>query len=410
MKNGLNTWQNARVCGRGAARRLADALLAALVLLPASTLGCSNQGSEFDPPPSNGATGGSGNTSGGSGNTSAGGAVTQGGSSGASTGGGTPVGGQGGSTSTGGSTSSGGTAGTDAGGGSGNTGPVCPKPAPEICHEFIANDNDRNVVNYVNEFTGVTWTAPVGDDGWNSPRSIEIVDNPSAQTGKAVLVSVHYGYRELDLVDGTMLANPTTNTVTAAVTDHANGVSGANRLPDGTTALGVKDKIRIINASGALVREFNIPTGDNLRAVTRNAATGNFWFTKTNLLYEVNDQGQIAWDGDMGVGNKGYLVWWRDGGGAYATTGEPATVIEMDADNNIINTVGGRDTFPFLDFFSGFVRLSNGNFVVAHWLGHLTTNLEGLPHLIELTPTNQEVWRWGDQTLARQITNVYVFQ
>jgi hypothetical protein len=116
----------------------------------------------------------------------------------------------------------GGTGGTEASGGTGNTGPVCPKPEGEICHEFIANDNSRNVVNYVNEFTGATWTAPVGVAGVNSPRSIEIVDNPNAQSGKAVMVSTHYGYAEFDLVDGTKLIAPTTNTVTAAVTDHTN--------------------------------------------------------------------------------------------------------------------------------------------------------------------------------------------
>jgi len=49
------------------------------------------------------------------------------------------------------------------------------------------------------------------------------------------------------------------------------------------------------------------------------------------------------------------------------------------------------------------------NFVVANWLGHITPKPDQ-PHLVEFTPDNQEVRRWGDQTLARPITSVYVFR
>jgi len=392
------------------------ALAIAFALIPTATIGCSSEGSSFDPPMTNS---GASTSSGGTGNTtSSGGTTATTGGTGATTSGGTgtTTGGQGGSgnTTSGGTagTDTGGSAGTEANGGSGNTGPVCPKPAPEICHEFVANDNSRNVVNYVNEFTGATWTAPVGVAGVNSPRSIEIVDNPTAQTGKAVMVSTHNGYVEFDLVDGTKVASVGNNTLinNAATSDHTKGVSGANRMPDGNTALGINDKIKIVSNTGSLVREFSLPTGDNLRALTRNPVTGNFWFTKTQLLYEVSDQGQVVWDGDMGAGAKGYLVWWRDGGGAYATTGEPATAIEMDGNNTILNTIGGRDNYPFLDFFSGFVHLANGNFVVANWLGHLAQPADDAPHAVEFTPANEIVWQWGNQTLARQITNVYVLQ
>jgi hypothetical protein len=114
--------------------------------------------------------------------------------------------------------------------------------------------------------------------------------------------------------------------------------------------------------------------------------------------------------GDMGAGTKGYAVWWRDGGGAYATTGDPSTVIEMDTTGRILNTVGGKAMFTAigLDFFSGFVRMPSGNFVVANWLGHLSAPAASTPHIVEFTPQNKVVWQWGNQTLARQITNVYV--
>jgi hypothetical protein len=112
----------------------------------------------------------------------------------------------------------------------------------------------------------------------------------------------------------------------------------------------------------------------------------------------------------MGAGTKGYAVWWRPGGGAYATTGEPATVIEMNGTGQILATTGGRTKFPVLDFFSGFQRLPNGNYIVANWLGHIGAPDPNRPHVVELTPQNTMPWTWGNQSLARQITNVYVLR
>ena len=70
----------------------------------------------------------------------------------------------------------------------------------------------------------------------------------------------------------------------------------------------------------------------------------------------------------MGVGTKGYTVWWREGGGAYASTGEPATIVEVIGASNattLQSTVGGLGLkFPFLDFLAGFVRLKNGVYVL----------------------------------------------
>ena len=114
-------------------------------------------------------------------------------------------------TNTGGSGDTGGTGtvgGSSAGGtatGGTSAGPTCPKPAGQICHEFVANDNGKNQVNYVNEFTGMKWTTPVGSTGANSPRTIEVVDNAKAAGGKALLVSVNTGYVEIDLSNGTKL-------------------------------------------------------------------------------------------------------------------------------------------------------------------------------------------------------------
>src|SRR5438045_3224720 len=93
--------------------------------------------------------------------------------------GGAPDGGSGGSAGAGGTT-------PEAGAGGG---PTCPKPVGQICHEFYVVDNGRLI--YVNEFTSsnpgsVVWAAPVGSGTMHS--RIEIVDNATSKSGKAVLL------------------------------------------------------------------------------------------------------------------------------------------------------------------------------------------------------------------------------
>ena len=53
--------------------------------------------------------------------------------------------------------------------------------------------------------------------------------------------------------------------------------------------------------------------------------------------------------------------------------------------------------------------MPNGNFVIANWLGHVA-NTDNRPHVVEFTPSNQLLWKWGTQEEARQITNVYVLR
>jgi hypothetical protein len=312
---------------------------------------------------------------------------------------------------TGGNTSQAGTDGAGGSvGGSGNQGPPCPKPEGEICHEFIANDNARHVINYIDEFGSsdkpgsVKWSTNLNDASTNpnTPRTLEIVDNAKSSNGKAILASIKEGFVELDLGTGARLGDVKLQNTT--------NISGACRMPDGNTALAADTKIRIVNATGAPVREFNIPTGGELRAINRHPTTGSFWLSRTEKVYEVNDQGQIQWEANMGAGTKGYSVWWREGGGAYATTGDPSTVVEIDANKTILNTVGDKKKFNFLDFFSGFVRTAEGHYIVANWLGHLTDVSADPPHVVEFTADNKLVWQWGNQTYARQITNVYVFR
>ena len=48
--------------------------------------------------------------------------------------------------------------------------------------------------------------------------------------------------------------------------------------------------------------------------------------------------------------------------------------------------------------------------MVTNWLGHETAPAQDTPEILEFTPANKIVWQWGNQTLAAQVTNVYVIQ
>jgi hypothetical protein len=339
----------------------------------------------------NGTTGGDGNTSGSS-NPTAGSGGTPGGAGDA------PMGGTGGEAQ----------------------GEPCPKPEGEICHEFFANDNARNQISYVNEFKigqtvngkvveagGVIWVAPVNVTTVNSPRQVELVDNPQASGGKAIMISVNTGYQEYDMADGKRLAN-------VVLTDGASDIRGAVRLENGNTILGRgNDKLRTVNKDGATVgTECTLPGagGDSLRVINRDG--NNLLLGRLLDLFIVNMQCQQQWTAKLPAGAKAYSVFPRPGGGVYATSGAPSTVIEFDMGGQIVGQVGGKDVHPGLglDFFSGFEILPNGNFVAANWQGHVAAPAADTPHLVEFTPDNKLVWKWGNQTLARQITNTLILR
>lgn len=388
------------------------------LLLSAASLACSSEGSSF------GGDGGTGNQStAGTNSTTAGTNSTGGvpGTAGTSSGtsGSNPGGGNGntsGSNPGGGNGNTGGGSGGDApvGGSGGAPGVPCPKPAGEICHEFYANDNSRNQLNYVNEFEpGKGWVKPVNDTTVNSGRQIELVENAAVTdagplTGKAIMISVNKGYQEYHPTTGERLVN----VVLAGTTS----VRGAVRLPNGNTLLGVGDnKLRVVDKNGATVgQECTLPGagGDSLRVLTRDDATGNILLGRLLDLFIVSETCQQQWTAKLPAGSKAYSVFPRAGGGVWASNGAPSEVLEYDQAGQIVSKVGGKTAHQGvgLDFFSGFERLANGNIVAANWQGHVDAPAETTPHLVEFDPTNKLVWRWGNQTVARQITNTLILR
>ncbi|HKY35797.1 MAG TPA: hypothetical protein VJN18_07660 [Polyangiaceae bacterium] len=305
--------------------------------------------------------------------------------------------------------SSGGGAVSESGSGGQPGEPGCPKPAGEICHEFFVSDNARNQLSYINELDPTkSWATLVDDFTVNSPRQLELVDNATSSNGKAILVSVRAGYQEYDLLTGARLVN----VVVAGTT----GVRGAVRLPNGNTLLLVSDdKLRVVDETGLTVGpECTLPgagSGSPSR-IARDETTGQILFRRGLDLILVTETCQQQWTDKLPAGSNASAVLLRAGGGVWVSTGADATVLEYDQAGQIVSQVGGKDVHPDvgLDFFTDFTRLPSGNIVVVNWLGHLPSPNDDTPHVVEFTPSNKLVWRWGDQTLARQIVDVLVLR
>jgi hypothetical protein len=357
-----------------------------------------------------------------------GGSVGEGGTS--ANGGAAPSGGgASGSSPLGGGGAPAGGGGPGGGAGGGPPGPTCPKPAGQICHEFIANDNSRNAVHYVNEFDPTqNWTKQVGDTGQNSPRGIQIVDNASASTKKSVLVSIEHGFMEFDLVGGAQLSKVSLfSSVTSAVRIPNDGsptkFAGATVLARDLNPPELDFVDGTGKSVGAAVKLPFAAAGTELRKLERNATTGNFTLTKyesatTAYIYEVSEQGALVNKIKLPAGGKGYNALWLANGNLMGTTGSLATVVTVTPAGAVVGTpLGGgklKDSTGaavYTDFFSGFYLLPNGNVVVANWLGHVDPATHPTtPELLEISPTNQLVWTWGNQSIATFITYGYMIR
>jgi len=310
---------------------------------------------------------------------------------------------------------------TCGGGGKANIcGGGCPKPAGQICHEFFALDNSsRHNVLYVNEFDpSQNWSSTVSGTNLYSPHSLEIVSNAAGKAGRALLLSVENGYVEVDPDNkGAVL-------VRVAFAEAGTNVSGASRLPDGNTALGNLANITIVTPAGRKVVDLPLVSGTSLRTIRRQTSTGNFLYTLSPTtcpgcfsIYEMSPSGAPLWSASLGAGAKGYSGWWRDGGGVYATTGESARVVTIDSTGAIIASIigttatDGAGNTPPVDFFAGFMRVPNGDFVVANWLGHASGQALGdVAQLIEYAPNNKVVWTYGTKAWATQTVDVLVIR
>ena len=268
--------------------------------------------------------------------------------------------------------------------------------AAEIKHRFLAKDESRPALRYIDQFN------PENDWDIELPkgsRDIRFFD------GKTVLVSQPTGYLEFDFKTQKLLKN------VQSLKDSA--IQSVERLKNGNTILaGSKPCITVyeLDKNDELIRKVSFPKLFNLRLL-RFSPEGNFLFTANkNQVIEANWNGEILTNFAVS-GEKVKSMYWakkyNDGEFYRVSTGFGCTVVDVTPDGKVLREIGGRagdHTFarPF--------ELENGNIVVSHWTGHKFDSSKEKPQIYEFDKNNNLVWQWHDSKRAGSIHGVIIVE
>jgi len=270
---------------------------------------------------------------------------------------------------------------------------VTASDAAEARHRFLAIDNNRNRLLYVDQHEparGWVVSIPAGS------RDLQVLDHAR------VLVSHGNGAAEYALENGQRLD---------WVVDGYSQINTAQRLSNGHTLLGAN------TAAGIVIHELDggrnpigklaLPGLKDMRLM-RRLENGHTLLTVAGpcRVVEVDRQGKTVWQAPLP--GKGYKAVRLANGNTLVSTGGPVTVIEVNPAGDTVRTAGGKQAHPGLglDWSSGFDVLPNGNIVIANWLGH--GKMGTGPHLVEFDRDNKLVWKWEDHQQAATVTNVLI--
>jgi len=261
----------------------------------------------------------------------------------------------------------------------------------EIKHRFLAKDESRAQLHYVNQFdSSQDWTIPLV----KGCRDIRLLKN------NRVLVSFPDGYAEFDLA--------TQKKIHEVRRKEFKKIDTVTRLPNGNTVLGANcNGITFfeVTPKGKVVRQINFPKLHTLRLM-RFSPEGNFMFG-ANTDHVIVAQ----WDGtivtDFRVPSAKHIYWIKklDHGAYRVVTGYGASIVDVTPDGKITRTLGGGSDYYF---FSRPFELKNGNTVACNWTGHKPTDSKKGPQLVEFDPQGKVVWRWHDPKRAGTIHGVII--
>ncbi len=266
--------------------------------------------------------------------------------------------------------------------------------AAEIKHRFLAKDESRDALRYVDQFN------PANDWDLKLPggcRDIRLIDE------NTVLISQGSGYLEYDLKTQKCLKN-------VKVLEDAS-IETVERLPNGNTILGgSKPYVTVyeLDKNDQLVRKVAFPKMFGLRLL-RTSPEGNLLFTANqNQMIEANWDGKILADIKVPGGKKMYWAKKYNNGEFYrVSTGFGCSVVDITPEGKVLRKISGREgdhTFarPF--------ELKNGNIAVSHWTGHKSDASKEKPQIYEFDKDNNLVWQWHDTKRAGSIHGVIILE
>lgn len=255
---------------------------------------------------------------------------------------------------------------------------------------FLAIDNGDNQLVHVDQ-TGSQpdWVVPLP----KGCRDLQLL------AGDRLLVSTGQGFEIRSLADGSRLEG----------NDSLRGVQSARHVGEAirvAASHGGGVSLSWFDSQGVVNRSAQIPESPELRLV-RDTPSGDLLLTtaKPYRVLRVSAEGTVlqTWP----LRGKGYLAELADDGTLYATNGATCEVERFSPEGAPLSPLGGKQSHPGLDWFSGFSLLPDGRVVVANWQGHLPRDQRPGPHLIAYQPDGTVAWTWSDPKFA-QITHVLV--
>jgi hypothetical protein len=279
--------------------------------------------------------------------------------------------------------------------------------AAPIQHEFIAIDEGKNNLLYVNENNPAkNWIVPIGK---SHPRDMQLVG------GNRVLIGNVTGYSEYDIATGKRLLDVTNFAPASAPTD-TDEVTSVRRQPNGHTLVaglnigGSKGLVVLdVDAQGEVKNKIVYP-GNYIRFL-RQTAAGTYLMACDTAIREGNSAGQYIWETPVEKFSHAWKAVRLPNGHTLASAGYGGFMIELDAAKNIVRKFGGKDQVPAAvnsSFFASFQLLPNGDVVVANWQGHGPNHGNSGIQLLEFDKTGAIVWQWHKAELISSIQGILV--
>jgi hypothetical protein len=279
--------------------------------------------------------------------------------------------------------------------------------AAPIKHEFIAIDEGKNNLLYVNENDPAkNWIVTIGK---SHPRDMQLVG------GNRVLIGNVTGYSEYDIANGKRLLDVTNFAPASAPTD-TDEVTSVRRQPDGHTLvaginLGGSKGIVLLDtdAQGEVKNKIVFP-GTYIRFV-RQTADGAYLMACDTAIREGNSTGKYNWETTVDKFSHAWKAVRLPNGHILASAGYGGFMVELDSAKNIVRKFGGKDQVPAAVnsyFFASFQLLPNGDVVVANWQGHGPDHGNSGIQLLEFDKTGAIVWQWSKAELISSIQGVLV--
>ena len=268
--------------------------------------------------------------------------------------------------------------------------------AGPIRHAFLAVDESRHQVIYVNQFDpSKDWAIP------GPFRDIQLIG------GNKLLVSAGDGYREYDMATRNLVKE----------VKGFQGVESVRRLPDGRTLLACNQDgvtIRELDREGKEIRHASFKTGGQTRLM-RLTPQGTFvfgTFFTDNKTIEGNLDGQVIHAFTVAGSSGAYMALRKPNGNLLMSNGYDAAVLELDSNFKVLKTLGGKAS-PVgkelgFNFFGGMQVLKNGDIVVANWTGHGAGDSVKGTQILQFNPQGKVVWKWHDPRRAGSTHGVIV--